>query len=301
MGSGDRILVIGCDTDHENHAYSDLPEEYLAGPEVIGPVARRRGLRRPVRGLHPRTVQGRLRRAPQRDLLAMQVTLTARGRRKRSVAAFRRPRPRHDHEDLRLQRGARAASGAWSGTCCSRRTTARRRSCTSSATTASSTSPATSSTRSERTLGATPRWSQQRPVPSSNSAGDNPPHAKAEARYVEIEAGRRFVCTMEWPDADRPQPVVFEIGQDGLALWPATTAVKSSTAAGSLQRGSRLGLIAGAAAAAGVIAAGYSARRDRGTAADPNTATGPDTIREAITQTRGKAKAPTSVTGFGHA
>ena len=30
--SGDRILVVGYDTDREQHAYADLPAEYLTGP-----------------------------------------------------------------------------------------------------------------------------------------------------------------------------------------------------------------------------------------------------------------------------
>ncbi len=30
--SGDRILVIGYDTDHDKHAYSELPDKYLSGP-----------------------------------------------------------------------------------------------------------------------------------------------------------------------------------------------------------------------------------------------------------------------------
>ena len=66
--SGDRILVVGYDTDREKHAYAELPLEYLTGPgHAITPldgddVAGR------VRGVHPRAVQGRLRRRPQRDL-----------------------------------------------------------------------------------------------------------------------------------------------------------------------------------------------------------------------------------------
>lgn len=30
--SGDRILVIGYDSDHDDHAYSELPDKYLSGP-----------------------------------------------------------------------------------------------------------------------------------------------------------------------------------------------------------------------------------------------------------------------------
>ena len=45
------------------------------------------------------------------------------------------------------------------------------------------------------------------PVPARNDAGDNPPHAKAKARYLQIvDSAGRFVCTDEWPEADQPEP-----------------------------------------------------------------------------------------------
>jgi hypothetical protein len=40
------------------------------------------------------------------------------------------------------------------------------------------------------------------PVPASNNPGDNPPHAKAKARYQEIVD--QFLCTMERPTSDHP-------------------------------------------------------------------------------------------------
>jgi hypothetical protein len=30
--SGDRVLIIGYDTDHDQHAYSELPDRFLTGP-----------------------------------------------------------------------------------------------------------------------------------------------------------------------------------------------------------------------------------------------------------------------------
>ncbi|MEE4211550.1 MAG: hypothetical protein V2I43_20080, partial [Parvularcula sp.] len=50
-------------------------------------------------------------------------------------------------------------------------------------------------------------------VPSSNSAGDNPPHAKAKARYEEI-AGGGFLCTHD--DGEAGSPLRFVL--DGTSL-----------------------------------------------------------------------------------
>lgn len=46
-------------------------------------------------------------------------------------------------------------------------------------------------------------------VPSSNSAGDNPPHAKAKARYEEI-AGGGFLCTHDDGEVGSPLRFVFD-------------------------------------------------------------------------------------------
>ncbi len=57
--------------------------------------------------------------------------------------------------------------------------------------------------------------SSSEPVPGSNKVGDNPPHAKAKRRYEEI-AQMGFWCTQEYPNEDKPEPMVFELTSDGL-------------------------------------------------------------------------------------
>ena len=47
------------------------------------------------------------------------------------------------------------------------------------------------------------------PVPASNQPGDNPPHAKAKARYEEI-VYNGFICTQEHGSEASPMPVVFD-------------------------------------------------------------------------------------------
>ncbi len=53
------------------------------------------------------------------------------------------------------------------------------------------------------------------PIPSSNKSGDNPPHAKAKARYEEI-APDKFLCTQEHPNKTTPEPIIFSMTEKGL-------------------------------------------------------------------------------------
>lgn len=52
-------------------------------------------------------------------------------------------------------------------------------------------------------------------IPLANKPGDNPPHAKAKARYEEI-APDGFYCTMEHPDPKNTAPITFEMTPSGL-------------------------------------------------------------------------------------
>ena len=53
-------------------------------------------------------------------------------------------------------------------------------------------------------------------IPGKNSAGDNPPHAKAKNRYSEI--CETFLCTGEHPDAANPTPIIFEVDRRGVSF-----------------------------------------------------------------------------------
>jgi hypothetical protein len=64
-------------------------------------------------------------------------------------------------------------------------------------------------------------------IPASNNAGDNPPHAKAANRYREI-APDGVICTGQHPNAESPEPLVFEITGDGPALRNAPVVAASA-------------------------------------------------------------------------
>jgi len=80
------------------------------------------------------------------------------------------------------------------------------------------------------------------PIPATNSKGDNPPHAKAKARYQEI-APTAFFCTQEHNGDDQPSPIVFEVTKDGFVyLNPSkkssTKEAASLSSAAAFARGS---------------------------------------------------------------
>ena len=125
--------------------------------------------------------------------------------------------------------------------------------------------------------------------PESNETGDNPPHLLAQARYEEIADD--VICTGEYPEADAPRPIVFAIGDDGFALLDiedsATEAVnKAAVVGGALAAGGIL-----AALAATVIA-----RRRRRQAGQSD---GLGQVRQAVTTARGDGAAPQQAVGFG--
>jgi hypothetical protein len=57
-------------------------------------------------------------------------------------------------------------------------------------------------------------------IPTGNKAGDNPPHAKAANRYREI-APDGVICTGQHPNAEAPEPLVFEVSSEGAGLRDA--------------------------------------------------------------------------------
>lgn len=75
------------------------------------------------------------------------------------------------------------------------------------------------------------------PVPASDSPGDNPPHAKAKARYEEI--CDTFLCTGEHPNERNPQPLIFQSSATGVRFLGAAPA--AGIAALTQVRGARGG------------------------------------------------------------
>ena len=68
-------------------------------------------------------------------------------------------------------------------------------------------------------------------VPSSNEAGDNPPHAKAKTQYETITES--FLCTM-----DQDEPIVAEIADKKVVFAGAATAAMNASQAADEAQGS---------------------------------------------------------------
>lgn len=54
-------------------------------------------------------------------------------------------------------------------------------------------------------------------IPGSNVSGDNPPHAKAKARYEEIVSGQ-FLCTGEYSTPENMRPIIISNTPQGVVL-----------------------------------------------------------------------------------
>jgi hypothetical protein len=52
----------------------------------------------------------------------------------------------------------------------------------------------------------------------TDEKGDNPPHGKARIKYEGIVDAGHFLCTHEYPNKTKPQPIVFTIGADGFGF-----------------------------------------------------------------------------------
>ena len=58
--------------------------------------------------------------------------------------------------------------------------------------------------------------SSSMPIPATNKPGDNPPHAKAKEQY-ELIVPDEFLCTHQHKDEENPEPIVFEVTEDGFS------------------------------------------------------------------------------------
>lgn len=131
-------------------------------------------------------------------------------------------------------------------------------------------------------------------IPSSDAAKANPPHRKAADRYKEY--ADRFICTMEWPSVEDPSPVVLGVDEDGTQIVEDAAvelSAKSAEIAKAAGRRRRLSEVAAAATAAGRFAGGVV------TVDQTASMTGTKRVEAAIQADRGSQEAPKTAVGFG--
>jgi hypothetical protein len=289
--SGDRIVVIGYDTDHDKHAYDELPETYKSGPG------------KPISTLDGRDCSDRFEafiHAPFADdcaaarnetSLAMQMTLTDDSGQIGRLLLF----GDLAHDTIMKifdfsESHKREQYLAWDLLLaphhCSKKVMY-----------------VPNSDGNDvfqiDVMNAFGRHSGDQPVvvsssgviPATDTPSANPPHRKAANRYDEIADD--LICTMAWPNTDAPVPVVFVVDAQGARIFREETVelAASEALAKSAQRafGRRLAAVT---VAASVVADAVATQAANG-------ATGPERVREAIASDRGGDKAPETAVGFG--
>ena len=287
--SGDRIRVVGYDTDHEKHAYSELPDEYLSYPGEA------------VSTIDGDDVSGRFEafiHAPFKDdcaaerndtSLALQITLTDDDGRDGHVLllgdlAYETIKKIFEYSE----HAGRPERLAWEVLLAPHHCSKKVMYVTEDG----------KEVLKQDILDLLEAHAPESAVvvvssaefPASNKAGDNPPHLLARARYEEIAA--EVICTGEHPDPDAPRPLVFVIGDDGFAA--ADLADSSAEAAGKSAMAGRAAVGLGILAA---LAATAIARRRAGRNETPPRGLGQ--VRRAVTTARGDDAAPQQAVGFG--
>jgi hypothetical protein len=288
--SGDRIRVVGYDTEHDKHAYSDLPDQYLSYPGQV------------VTAIDGDDVSGRFEafiHAPFKDdcaaerndtSLALQVTLKADAGSDGHVLllgdlAYETIKKIFEYSEA----AGRPERLAWEVLLAAHHGSKKVMYVTEDGRDVlrQDVLDLLESHASESAVVVVSSC----PFPGSNKPGDNPPHILARDRYEEI-AGE-LICTGEYPDPDAPRPLVFVLGEDGFAALPAQgqvtgTAARKSAAEGLAVAG--IGILAARAATA-------IARRRARPAQPPQRGLGQ--VRQAVATARGDDAAPQQPVGFG--
>jgi hypothetical protein len=295
-GSGDRILVVGYDTDHDKHAYSELGDAYLATPGDC------------ITALNGKDFSGRFEafihapfkadcaEARNDTSLSLQVTLTEDGGRDGKMLLF--GDLAHDtimkiftYSEAHKREQYLAWDLLLAPHHCSKKVMYLRED--------------GKDVLKDDVLDAFGRHARDGavvvassgPIPAMDEDSKNPPHLKAADRYREIVDAGNFVCTMEWPSKEEPAPVTFGVDAEGARIL--RTDVVEMSARGVFEKAApgprrRLAAVAAAASAAGSIAAA----RSRAIPVVTDMRTGPERVQEAVFASRG-SQAPTSTVGFG--
>jgi len=291
--SGDRIRVVGYDTDHDKHAYSELPDEYLSYPgDAVSTIDGADVSDRFEAFIH----------APFKDdcaaerndtSLALQVTLKGENGEEGHVLLLGDLAYETIKKILEYSEAAgRPERLAWEALLAPHHCSKKVMYITEDG----------KEVLKQDVLDLLEAHSSDSAVvvvsscefPDSNKSGDNPPHLMARDRYEEIAA--QVICVGEYPDADSPRPLVFVLGEDGFVQLPldqeeelTETVTKSAR---GLAAGAGVGLLAALAATA--IARRRAQRQQE-------QQRGLGGVRQAVTAARGDEAAPQQAVGFGQA
>jgi len=290
-GSGDRVVVFGYDTDHDKHAYDELPEEFKSGPgKSITVLDGHDCFDRFEVFIHAPFADD-CAAARNETSLAMQVTLTDdSGQTGRLLLfgdlAYDTIMKIVDYSEYKKREQYLAWDLLLAPHHCSKKVMY-------------VPDGEGGDVFQMDVMNAFRRHAGDQPVvvsssgvfPATDNPGANPPHRKAANRYEEI--ADELICTMAWPNAAAPVPVVFAIDAHGARIVREETvelaASEAFTKAAPHVFGRRLAAVTAAAA---IVAETVVTQSAHG-------ATGPERVRRAIAADRGGDKAPETVVGFG--
>lgn len=301
--SGDRIVIIGYDTDHDQHAYAELPEEYKSGPGKSITVLDGRDCSGQFEAFIHAPFAGDCASARNDTSLAMHVTLVdASGVGGRVLMfgdlAHETIMKIFDYSEKNGREEYLTYDVLLAPHHCSKKVMylpdadgkdvlqkdvidAFERHASADAIVVCSSGP----------------------IPPQDKPRDNPPHLKAHNRYSEVVD--EVIVTMSWPSGDAVAPVVFAVDESGARIIreadveEAAEVILSKSlehAAPSLPMGRRLAAVA-AAATLTSVGEGSAAALGSGGGADARRSS-LERLRAAITSDRGGDAAPPPV-GFG--
>lgn len=289
VATGDRVLVVGYDTEESEHAYSDLPDEYLAYPGQS------------VTKIDGKDYAGRFEafiHAPFKDdcaaarndtSLSMQVTLTEDAGQDGKILlfgdlAYATIMKIFDYSERKDREEYLAFDLLVAPHHCSKKVMYVREG-SKDVLKIDVLEGFERHARADAVVVASSAV-----IPSFDTEGANPPHRKAADRFTDYVG--RVICTMEWPSKEDPSPVVFGIDASGAKIVEDEVVELSAKASRPGTR-RRLFEVAAAATAAGRFGAG------RIDVSETESMTGPERVRAAVAADRGTEKAPTTAVGFG--
>lgn len=288
--SGDRLIVIGYDTDHDKHAYDDLPAEFKSGPgKAISTLDGVDCSGRFEAFIHAPFAADAA--AARNDTsLAMQVTLQDESGVTGKLLLF----GDLAHDTIMKvfsysEAHDRAVRVEWDLLLaphhCSKKVMYLRSVDGSEVLQ----SDVIDAFERNQLPGAVVVSSSGR-IPSEDQDGANPPHKMAFDRYAEL--ADEVLVTMEWLDVNEPSPIVFGVTAAGAGIVRDETVELAAHSALAKRQFATESRLAAVIAAASTVARSAAAGR-------PAQASGPQRVRETTSADRGGQKAPQGTIGFG--
>lgn len=290
--SGDRIRIVGYDTDHDEHAYSELPDEYLAWPGHSLSVLDGHDLTGTFEAFIHAPFKEDAAAARNETSLSMQVTLTDESGVDGKVLllgdlAHDTIMKIFDYSEYYNREQYLEWDLLLAPHHCSKKVMYKKDENGSEVLQLDVMNAFERHARSNSAV-----VSSSGVFPEVDEDGMNPPHKMAAERYSEM--ADELICTMSWIDEGRPSPVVFGVDSAGARIIRGELVAKSADEAIR-----ELAATATGRRFAAITAAAVSLAEALPSQTVTGGGTGPERIESAIAKDRGGKRAPENPVGFG--